>query len=195
MILKRLSLFLGIILVATSCYQYNKPEKPKDLIPKEQMVNILIDAKLLTSANGKNKKILESNNLKPEAYIYRKYNIDSLRFATSNNYYSYYAEEYNEIYSKIKDSLEVIQNIYTELNKKEIEEKEIIRKNDSIKLAKEMEKKKDSFNPLKFRDSMKVVKDSIIRLSKNKDSLAKIKIQKDLEEGLIKPVSDTDNRQ
>ena len=103
--LKQTSLFLVIILMATSCYQYSKPKKPKDLISKEQMINILIDIKLLTSANGKNKKILEDGNLKSESYIYKKYNIDSLRFANSNSYYSYYVEEYNDIYSKIKDSL------------------------------------------------------------------------------------------
>lgn len=123
MILKRLSIFIGIILVATSCYQYNKPEKPKDLITKDQMVNILIDVKLLTSANGKNKKILEDSKLHPEAYVYKKYNIDSSRFANSNNYYSYYAEEYNEIYSKIKDSLGTLQNILKDLDKKEKEAK------------------------------------------------------------------------
>jgi len=193
MILKRLSICIGIILVATSCYQYNKPEKPNDLIPKDQMVNILIDVKLLTSANGKNKTILETNNLHPETYIYRKYNIDSLRFANSNYYYSYYAEEYNEIYSKIKDSLGVLQNILKDIDKKEEEEKvkEAEKRRDSLKLIKE----KDSINPLKFRDSIKLVRDSIKRLSKNKDSLAKIKIQKKLDEGLIKPVSDTDNQQ
>lgn len=188
MILKRLSLFLGIMLVATSCYQYNKPEKPNDLIPKDQMVNILIDIKLLTSANGKNKKPLEDNNLHPEAYIYKKYSIDSLRFANSNNYYSFYADEYNEIYSTIKDSLGKLQNILKDLEKKEQEEQEKIAKKrrDSLKLANE--KKKDSLSPLKFRDSIKI-------LAKEKDSLSKLKIKKALDEGLIKPVSDTDNQQ
>ena len=193
MIFKRLSIFIGVILVATSCYQYSKPEKPKDLIPKDQMANILIDIKLLTSANGKNKTILETNNLHPETYIYRKYNIDSLRFASSNNYYSYYAEEYNEIYSKIKDSLGTLQNVLKDIEKKEEEEKEkeAEKRRDSIKLVKD--KEKDSLNPLKFRDSIKLVRDSIKIVSKNKDSLSKIK--KSLEEGLIKPVSDTDNQQ
>ena len=191
MILKRLSIFLGILCVATSCYQYNKPEKPKDLIPKDQMVNILIDVKLLTSANGKNKKNLETNNLHPETYIYRKYNIDSLRFANSNNYYSYYTKDYNEIYSKIKDSLKTLQKNLKDLDTKEEEEKEANRKRDSLKFT----KGKNSLHPLKFRDSLKLVRDSIIALSKNKDTLSKIKIKKALEEGLIKPVSDTDNQQ
>ena len=124
MIFKRLSIFLGIIFVATSCYQYDKPKKPNDLIPKDEMINILIDIKLLTSASGKNKKILENNNLNPESYIYKRYKIDSLRFANSNNYYSYHVEQYNEIYSKIKDSLENLQNALDIIDKKEQEEKE-----------------------------------------------------------------------
>ena len=190
MILKRLSLLIGIILITTSCYQYNKPEKPKDLISKDQMANILIDIKLLTSANGKNKKILEDNNLHPETYIYRKYNIDSLRFANSNNYYAYYAEEYDEIYSKIKDSLGNLQEILKEVEKKE---KEVKKRKDSLKLIND--KKKDSLNPLKFRDSLIRIKDSIKKLVIEKDSLSKLKIEKALKEGLIKPVSDTDNQQ
>lgn len=175
--IKRVSIFLGIVCVATSCYQYNKPDKPKDLIPKDQMVNILIDIKLLTSSNGKNKIILEDNNLFSEAYIYRKYNIDSLRFANSNNYYSYYTEEYNEIYSKIKDSLEKLQIVLKELDKKEEEEKA-----ERIKAAKK--KEKDSLNPLKFRDSLKRVNDSIKNLA----------VKEPIDEGLITPVSDTDTQ-
>lgn len=173
--------------MATSCYQYSKPKKPKDLISKEQMINILIDIKLLTSANGKNKKILEDNSLSPESYIYKKYKIDSLRFANSNSYYAYYVEEYNDIYSQIKDSLGNLQNVLKDIEKKEEEEKEAKKRRDSIKAAKK--KSKDSLMPLKHRDSIKLVRDSLKIVSKEKDSLYKIKVKK-LKEGLIKPVSD-----
>ncbi len=187
--LKRLSIYLGIIVVASSCYQYNKPEKPKDLLSKDQMVNILIDIKLLTSANGKNKKILEDHTVYPETYIFNKYNIDSLRFANSNNYYAYYTAEYNEIYSSIKDSLGKLQTILKDLDKKEQEqkEKEAEKTRDSIKAIKEKDSL-NALNPLKFRDSIKA-------LAKKKDSLSKLKIEKGLEERLITPVSDTDDQQ
>ncbi len=186
-IFKRLSIFLGILLVATSCYQYNKPEKPKDLISKDQMVNILIDIKLLTSANGKNRITLDDNKLYPETYVYKKHNIDSLRFAKSNNYYAYYTEEYDDIYSKIKDSLEMLQSVLKAVEKKELEEEEAKRKRDSIKLAKKIEN--HALYSLKYKDSIK-------HLFKNKDSLSKTTIQKTLKKGaLIKPVSDTDVQQ
>ena len=53
MILKRLILFVGIIFIALACNKLDGPEKPKNLISKGKMVNILIDAKLITSANCK----------------------------------------------------------------------------------------------------------------------------------------------
>lgn len=183
MMLKRLSISLTIVLIVTSCYQYNKPEKPKDLISKEQMVNILIDIKLLTSANGKNKKVLEDHTVYPESYIYKKYNIDSLRFANSNNYYAYYTEQYNEIYTRIKDSMVSLQNALKELDKKEEEERK-----------KETQRRKDSLDAIKSKDSLfplKRAQDSIKALAKLKDSIS----EKNIEKGLIKPISDTDIQQ
>ena len=36
MMLKRFLLYISVVLFVTSCYEFNKPEKPNDLISKEK---------------------------------------------------------------------------------------------------------------------------------------------------------------
>ena len=90
MILKRFIVCLGIILIITACNRFSGPEKPKNLISKEKMVNILMDAKLIASTSYANKKTMADSGINAKTYIYTKHNIDSLQFALSNNYYAFY---------------------------------------------------------------------------------------------------------
>ncbi|WP_052143665.1 DUF4296 domain-containing protein [Wocania ichthyoenteri] len=204
MILKRLLVYLTIVLTATACYKYDKPKKPKNLISKDKMVNIIMDVRLLSSANGMNKITLEKNNLQAETYIYKKYNIDSLQFALSNNYYAYYVDDYKAIYDKVADSLDVLKNKFTDLAIQEEQEKKIkdsiqsIIKKDSILIFKLKDHirllvKKDSLKPLIKKDSIRLIKmkDSLNMLIK-KDSVTRFNLKKPKEEGLITPVSDID---
>lgn len=185
--IKKLSIYLSTIVLVTSCYKFDKPDKPKNLIPKEQMVNILLDIRLLSSANGSNKIILENNNIYQNTYIYNKYQIDSLQFALSNNYYAYYVKDYKAIYAKVKDSLDVLRNEF-----KALEEQERIEKRAADSIARL--KKKDTLKPnidsqdfLRKRDSLK----SLVV----KDSLTEALLQKKFEEGtLIEPVSENDSQ-
>ena len=207
MMLKRLLAYFTITLMVTACYKYNKPKKPKDLIPKDKMVRIIMDIRLLSSANGANKTTLNKNNLHAEAYIYNKYNIDSLQFVESNSYYAFYVDDYKAIYDKVSDSLHALKNKFDDLLLKEEAEKkrtdsinEIIKK-DSIQITKLKEHlsllvKKDSIKPLVKKDSIRLVKmkDSLNRLIK-KDSATRLKLNTKTEETLITPVSDIDFQQ
>lgn len=179
MILKRLAILVGVVLLVASCYQYKKPEKPKNLISKDKMVDILIDVKLISSANAANKKIMEDHGINPETYVFTKYNIDSLQFALSNDYYAFYSKEYEAIYTKVIDSLEALKGIYKALELKEEEEAKAKKKQDSIYRI----INKDSF------DSKKI--------EIKKDSLTETLLKKRFEEErgkLISPVSDTDSQ-
>lgn len=204
MILKRLLTYFTLVLIATACFKYDKPKKPKNLIAKEKMVNIIMDVRLLSSANGANKTILEKNNLQAEAYIYKKYNIDSLQFVLSNNYYAYFVDDYNAIYEKVKDSFEVLKTKYADLEKQEEQEKKyrdsikgIIKKNTThiSKLKKQLNilVKKNSLNPLIKKDSLRLIrlKDSLNSVIK-KDSVTRIKLKLKSDKLLITPVSDID---
>lgn len=183
MILKRLAPFLSIVFFVTSCYQYKKPEKPKNLISKDKMVDILIDVKLIASAssNSANKKIIENHGVNTETYVFTKHNIDSLQFALSNDYYSFYSKDYGEIYSKVIDSLKILEDFYKALELKEEEAARVKKKQDSVNLF----NKKDSLGLMKIQDSLKT--------EFKKDSLTKTLLKKELKEHgeLIAPVSDT----
>lgn len=186
MILKRFIIYLGIVLFVTACYQYNKPVKPKNLISKKNMVDVLIDFKLISSANSVNRKIMENHGIYSESYIFKKHNIDSLQFALSNEYYAFNIKEYEEIYTNVKDSLEELQDIYKKLELVEEAEAKAQKKKDSINNA--LFKGKDSLTIIKIKDSLKI----IIR----KDSLNKTLLEKEFKgvENLISPVSDTDSQ-
>ena len=56
-----------------SCYSFQKPDKPKHLISKKEMVNIILDLRLLASANGSNQKILQEKGAYSEDYVFEKY--------------------------------------------------------------------------------------------------------------------------
>ena len=207
MILKRLLAYFAIILLATACYKYDKPKKPENLISKDKMVDIIMDVRLLSSANGKNKTTLEKNNLQAEAYVYKKYNIDSLQFLLSNNYYAYYVDDYKAIYDKVEDSLKALKHKFDDLAAKEEKEKKYkdsirkVIKKDSTRILKLKEHVnllvvKDSLKPLIKKDSIRLIKmkDSLNMLIK-KDSVARLKLEFKSDETLITPVSDTDFQQ
>jgi len=183
MILRRLTPFLGIVVLITSCYQYKKPEKPKNLISKDKMVEILIDIKLIASASSiiVNKKIMENHSINPETYVFTKHNIDSLQFVLSNDYYAFYSKDYEDIYSKVLDSLKKLEDFYKALELKEEEAAVAKKKQDSLNLI----KKKDSLGLMKIQDSLKI--------GFKKDSLTNTLLKKKIEEQetLIAPVSDT----
>ncbi|PKQ44909.1 DUF4296 domain-containing protein [Confluentibacter flavum] len=160
--LKKLIPYIIVLLFVVSCYKFKEPEKPKNLISKADMVNILIDLKLIASITAANDiKVLDSSNVQSEKYIYKKYNIDSIQFALSNNYYAYHLEEYEDIYTKVKDSLEALSSFYDALELKELDEQRTkdslksLAKNDSIKEinAKE-EMKRRLIKPVSDTDSL-----------------------------------------
>ncbi|AUP79912.1 DUF4296 domain-containing protein [Flavivirga eckloniae] len=182
MILKRVTLCLGILIAATACYNMEKPEKPHNLISKEKMVDIIIDAKLIASASTVNRKMMEDHGVNVNTYVYEKHNIDSLQFALSNSYYAFYAKDYEAIYVKVKDSLEALKVKFRE-EEEQLRIEKAKRKSDSLKLIfKEM----DSLGLVKYQDSLKVIK--------KKDTLVEKLVQEVLHEkkGLIAPISDKD---
>ena len=168
---KQFLIYLSICFLVASC-GFGGPEKPKNLISKKDMVNILIDARLLSSANGISKSKMEEHGIKLDSYVFEKYGIDSLQFAESNAYYTYYIKEYEEIYNQVTDSLERLKTVLNDQKVKE--EKELAKR------------EKDSINALKTKDSLGV--------TVKKDSLTKKTLKKSLikEEGvLINPASST----
>lgn len=120
------------------CNKINRPKKPKDLIAKEKMSDIMYDLYILNAAKGVNKKVLELNGIMPSEYIYKKYDIDSLQFAESNTYYAYDTKTYSALVEKIKSDLEKDKELYEKLTREEQ------RMNDSLRKVSRELKVKDS---------------------------------------------------
>ncbi|MGS2738837.1 DUF4296 domain-containing protein [Sinomicrobium sp. M5D2P17] len=107
--IKHVFILTGILLSIASCKQ--KPvEKPENLIPKNQMTDILLDVALVNAARGIGTDVLKENNIVPDTYIYQKHQVDSLQFAESNTYYasrpSDYAAMYKEVENRLKEMKE-----------------------------------------------------------------------------------------
>ena len=134
----KLKLTLISLLFFTSCYKIDRPEKPKSLIPKDKMVAILVNIALINSAKSVNRKTIENNGIVPERHIYKLHGIDSITFVKSNEYYAYQVKDYQDIYSKVKDSLDVLKKKYKAIN---VKEKKEAAKKDSIKNAKKAKPK------------------------------------------------------
>ena len=134
---------MKIVLLAVSTLFFMSCEnlevnKPANLISEDQMVEILYDVVLINSAKGINKQSLQNKIKNPQAYIYEKYNIDSLQFAKSNAYYTFKNEIYKSIYEKLDLKLTAQKTEYEAL----LKEKKPIK--DSVK-----EQKKIKIDPLK----------------------------------------------
>ena len=148
-------------LVFMSCGK-SAVKKPANLIPENQMVEILFDVILINSAKGVNKQLLQNKIENPLNYIYRTHGIDSLQFTESNTYYTYHSDQYNTIYEKVESKLDIEKAAYEAI----VDEQKRIK--DSIK-----ESRKNKIDTTKIaRDKIKSVKKSLLPLSKF-DSLRK----------------------
>src|SRR6476661_3627340 len=79
----------------------NSVEKPKNLIPKDKMIDILYDMSLLEAIKNQN----INGGVTSQAankYVYEKYKIDSVQFVTSSKYYAANIEEYKKMVEKVK---------------------------------------------------------------------------------------------
>lgn len=95
-------ILIGLLLVV-GCT--SSVEKPKNLIGKDQMVNVLYDLSLLQAVRMQN--ISGGINQKGiNEYIFKKYKIDSVQLAQSNKYYASDLEEYKKIVAAVKVKLE-----------------------------------------------------------------------------------------
>ena len=104
-----LKLFLiSSVMVIVACQDVKKPLPPENLISKEKMATILVEVYTINAARNVNNKLLINLGVKLDSIIYEKYNIDSLQFVESNNYYSSNLTIYSEIINDTKDQLTLI---------------------------------------------------------------------------------------
>ena len=121
-------LYLLILVFFVGCNKIDRPKKPKDLIAKDKMSDIMYDLYILNAAKGVNRKVLELNGIMPSEYIYKKYGIDSLQFAESNTYYAYDTKTYTALVEKVKSDLQKDKDLYEKVTKEEQRVKDSVRR-------------------------------------------------------------------
>ena len=129
--MKHTTIFLIFMTLLASCSSNTIYDEPKDLIPKDSMVLLLKDLYLATSAKSiKNKKQQKKISYTP--LVYNTYKIDSLRFSTSNFFYTSKVDVYEPMLDQVMELLKKEQVFFTEAKK--IKDSIF---NDSIKKKKE----------------------------------------------------------
>ena len=78
--------YILVLVILASCQHVDRPEKPENLIPKDQMVQILAEAYTGNAARSISNRTLREEGLQIDSLIYNKYRIDSLQFVESNDY-------------------------------------------------------------------------------------------------------------
>lgn len=94
--------FGGIILMAC-----NTNKVPDKVIPKDKMVNVLVDMHIADAVLSKvrNQDTMLMMASSKYYYIFKKYSIDSAKFTNSLKYYYFELDEFNELYKQVLDTL------------------------------------------------------------------------------------------
>lgn len=123
--MKKLIAFL-VVLSLLGCQNVQKPEKPKDLIPKEEMISILTEAYLANASQSVRNQALFVQAIDLDSLIYSKFDIDSLRFKKSNDYYSFDFNTYVEMLSEVEARLQEYEESLDSIREARQEERERI---------------------------------------------------------------------
>lgn len=92
-----------------SCQDVIRPKKPKNLIAKDKMAEVLTEAYLANAARSVDNKFVMVKGVKLDSLIYTKFGIDSLQFVRSNDYYAANVNAYIEIFQKVDSNLSALE--------------------------------------------------------------------------------------
>ncbi|MDH3322967.1 MAG: DUF4296 domain-containing protein [Flavobacteriaceae bacterium] len=105
------SLLLVLTVLFLSCESKVAYEKPENLIPKDQMIDLLYDMHLANGTSGiKNKDSKKDENYM--SVVFEKYQIDSTRFLESNTYYVANIKQYEDIFEVVESRLNTLKESY-----------------------------------------------------------------------------------
>lgn len=108
----RYFLFMLSLILFIACESKVKYKEPDNLIPREQMINLLIDMHIANGTTGARDKTDDEMERNYMSLVYDKYQIDSTRFAESNFYYVSNIDEYESIFKEVQERLQVIHDQY-----------------------------------------------------------------------------------
>jgi hypothetical protein len=94
-----------VIIYLLSCSN-KSAKKPNNLISLKTMEEVIYDVYMLNAIKISNKKLLQNEEVSFEKEIFEKYNIDSLQFAKSNDFYAADFETYKALIERIKKRMD-----------------------------------------------------------------------------------------
>jgi hypothetical protein len=103
-----------------------------DLIPEEQMVDVLTEVYLINAARSFDNRTIMDNKMKLDSFVYKKFDIDSLQFVKSNAYYTSNLATYDKLFLKVQERMQVIKKNVDSLMLVRVREMEEQRIKDSI---------------------------------------------------------------
>jgi len=122
-------IILLLFFIFSGCQNVDQPEKPKDLIPKDKMVDILIETYLSNAARSVDNRSITTNGIKMDSMIYKNFGIDSLQFARSNTFYAADINAYMDIFKQVESRLDVMQKKMDSLWERDRDIRDSINKN------------------------------------------------------------------
>lgn len=130
------ALFFLVVIVAFVACKEEIIKKPKKLIEKDIMINIMYDLSILEAIKYQHLTSNEDYNTNPTAFILKKYKVDSIQFAKSNSYYATDYKNYKKMYKAVTDRLEkdklAIDTLIAAQNKKQT----VLKKSNKKKIQK-----------------------------------------------------------
>lgn len=96
---------LIFVLSFWGCQDVKQPEKPKNLIGKDKMINVLTEAYLANAARSIDNKAMIAEGIQIDSLIYSKFDIDSLQFVKSNAYYAADVNTYIALFQEVEVKL------------------------------------------------------------------------------------------
>lgn len=103
--------YIVVLILFLSCESKTKYKKPENLIPKDQMIDLLTEMHLVAGSNNINNKNLEKN-LNYMSLVFEKYKVDSVQFDANNVYYTSNIDEYEKMFEEVERRLKKLQDSY-----------------------------------------------------------------------------------
>lgn len=126
--MKHSAILFIFFLIFFGCQNVDQPEKPKNLIPKDKMVDILTETYLANAARSVDNKSIIEKGIKMDSLIYRNFGVDSLQFAKSNAFYAADVNTYMSIFQEVETRLDVMRKKMDSLWERERDIKDSINK-------------------------------------------------------------------
>ncbi|MEK9602921.1 MAG: DUF4296 domain-containing protein [Flavobacteriaceae bacterium] len=99
-----------ILFLVFSCTEIGDNKPPDNLIPPEQMSDIMMDIILMKNIKRNNYAPKEKKYLLTDQYLYDKYGIDSLQLANSQEFYTKNPKKYIPIFKQVQIKIEKIKD-------------------------------------------------------------------------------------